>query len=68
MKLVTGDLAESLFCKTQFSSLPNPTTPPLTDVPIFEHICNIVTVEDVNDNEQDDGTKDVENAIEIEVL
>jgi len=40
----------------------------LTDVPIFEHICNIVTVEDVNDNEEDDGTKDVENAIEIEVL
>jgi len=37
-------------------------------VPIFEHICNIVTVEDVNDNEEDDGTKDVKNAIEIEVL
>ena len=34
---------------------PNPVHPtPLTDVPSFEHICNIVTVEDVNDNEEDD--------------
>jgi len=29
----------------------------VTDVPIFEHICNIVKVEAVNDNDEDHGRK-----------
>jgi len=39
----------------------------LTDVPIFEHICNIVTVEDVNANEDDDEANDEsKKVLEIE--
>ena len=41
----------------------------MTDVPIFEHICNIVTVEDMNDNEDDDWTNDEsKDVLEIEVF
>lgn len=63
MKLVTGDFISGIIifkrrCLNYNAIVlptPNPVHPqPLTDVPSFEHICNIVTVEDVNDNEEDD--------------
>ena len=67
VKLVTGDFNSriNIFKRRRclhYNAIvlptPNPVhPPPLTDVPSFEHICNIVTVEDVNDNEDDDGRK-----------
>lgn len=63
MKLVTGDFISGIIifkrrCLNYNAIVlptPNPVHPtPLTDVPSFEHICNIVTVEDVNEKEKDD--------------
>lgn len=66
MKLVTGDFISGIIifkrrCLNYNAIVlptPNPVHPtPLTDVPSFEHICNIVTVEEVNEKEDDDGKK-----------